>query len=323
MTMSKLWWGVAAGLLLGAAPVMAQTTGEEQWELTFEMQMEGMSLPPTTQKVCKPPAKNERDDVPTEKDCKVLDFKRSGSKTTYSIQCDGERGKFTGTGEMEWQGKDAYRGKMRMTGTSEGRKFDMTQSYSGRRLGPCNSADDPARKAIAQSQAQMKEVCDKSVEELSAVLVFPSTHMPQPPCAERKADFCAKASRVAQDMRNPAGYRATVSRVQGWGEAMTACGIDGAAITRDVCKGSVAKQDWDFVVGYCKEESAALRKERCAGRTYTSVEASYRDVCSRLGGLSYTAATPEASKAQPVEKPAGVTDKLKQGADKLKKFLKF
>ena len=214
MTMSKLWWGVAAGLLLGATPVMAQTTGEEQWELTFEMQTEGMSLPPTTQKVCKPPAKNERDDVPTEKDCKVLDFKRSGSKTTYTIQCDGERGKFTGTGEMEWQGKDAYRGKMRMTGTSEGRKFDMTQSFSGRRLGPCNSADDPARKAIAQSQAQMKEVCDKSVEELSAVLVFPSTHMPQPPVWQPGSISTPASSRTSRALRSGGTCRATSAQAR-------------------------------------------------------------------------------------------------------------
>lgn len=321
----KPWSGVLAGVLAAFVVGSARSETGEQWELTFEMQSEGMSLPPMTQKVCKPPSKNERDDIPAEKDCKVLDFKRSGSRTTYTIQCDGERGKFTGTGEMEWLGKDAYRGKMRMSGTSEGRKFDATQSYSGRRLGPCDTADDPARKAIAQSQAQMKQVCDKAVEDLAAMLVFPNATMPQPICAERKADFCARATRVSQDMKDPAGYRATASRVPGWNDGLAACGIDVAAITKNACKSAAGKSEWDFVVDHCKEEAAALRKERCAGRTYTSVDAAYREACSRLGGLSYTATPADPAKAQPAagEKPGGITDKLKEGAGRLKKFLKF
>ncbi|MFO1319132.1 MAG: DUF3617 domain-containing protein [Burkholderiales bacterium] len=324
MAMAQSGWIAAAALVAIAAGPVAAQSGDEQWELTMEMQMEGMNLPPTTQRVCRPPAKNERDDIPTEKDCKVLDFKRSGSRTTYTIQCDGERGKFTGTGEMEWQGKDAYRGRMRMTGTAEGRKFDATQTYSARRLGACNPADDPARKAIAQSQAQVKQVCDQAVDELAAVLVFPSANMPQPLCAERKADFCSRATRLSQEMKDPVGYRAVSGRVRGWSEGLAACGIDAAALTRDVCRSAVSKQDWDLVVGQCKDESAALRKERCAGRTYTTVDAANRELCSRLGGLSYTATPADAGKAQPVpgDKP-GITDKLKEGAGRLKKFLKF
>lgn len=41
--------------------------------------------------------------------------------------------------------KDSYRGTMRMKGTMDGRPLDMTQNFSGKRLGAC-TFEEPKKK---------------------------------------------------------------------------------------------------------------------------------------------------------------------------------
>jgi hypothetical protein len=152
-------------------------------------------------------------------------------------------------------------------------------------------------------------------------------------CKERKGDFCANAAKVAQKMRDPAGFTDAEGKYHNWREAMKACGTDPASISGPVCKSAVDKKDWTFVSSRCRSESAALRKAHCDGRTYDTVEAAYKEMCVQTGGLSYTAEAPDAAKAKPAaaDKPQnagdaakpGAADALKEGAGKLKKFLKF
>jgi hypothetical protein len=171
-------------------------------------------------------------------------------------------------------------------------------------------------------------------------------------CKDRKADFCANVTKVTQGMRDRASYQAAMDKYgEKLGRAAKACSIDLAAARGPVCKSAVDQKDWQWLNRYCVAEAAALRKANCAGKTYDSVEKQYADMCSALGGLSYSSATTDASKAQPggqgaaaagassggqaagnagagttpadPQKKPGTTEKIKETTDKLKKFLKF
>jgi Protein of unknown function (DUF3617) len=326
--------------VLTLAPSVCFSQGtDELWETTMTMESEGMSMPAMTQKICKKKGSGqESDSLPLEKDCKVTDSKRSGNKYLYKFACDGKDGKYSGSGETETLGKDAYRGKMKSSGVREGEAFDMSTTFSGKRAGNC-TWEDPGKQvkeAQAQSNAMIAKECDKFVAELQPMMIFGGKDMPPDMlmCKDRRKDFCANASKVAKTMGNAAGLKAAAGKYEHWREAMTACGTDPATISGPVCKDMVGKKDWAFVNTYCTTESAELRKAHCAGRDYTTVDANYREMCAQLGGLSegrsYTSSAPSAENAKPATaakpaEPAKPTtkDKLKEGTDKLKKFLKF
>jgi uncharacterized protein DUF3617 len=104
------------------------------WETTSQMVMEGMpmAMPPQNLKVCtakewtKPPPGGD-------KTCVNSDFTRVGNKATWTMQCSGER-PMTGTGEITFEGPDAYTGAI--TATTEG--MTMTIKLSGKKVGTCD-----------------------------------------------------------------------------------------------------------------------------------------------------------------------------------------
>jgi hypothetical protein len=130
-----------AALALAAAPLLAtpaaaQAPGD-QWELTVKMDMPGMSMPARTVRMCMD--KRAKDDayVPHGAgDCKVVDTKRSGNTVRYRMECSGKE-PLTADGEMTWAG-DSYSGKMHMVSKSQGEGFEMSQTFSGRKVGECN-----------------------------------------------------------------------------------------------------------------------------------------------------------------------------------------
>jgi hypothetical protein len=330
---------LAATLALAAPAVFAQQGQDDQWEVTMSMESDGMKMPAMTQKVCtKKGAREER--MQMDKNCKITDSKTSGSKYTFKFVCQDDKSNYTGTGEMEDLGKDAYRGKMAASGTREGEKFDMKMDMSGKKLGNC-TWEDPSKKVEqfkAQQNAMMAKECDKQIAELEPGAFFPTEGLPPEMmfCKDRRADFCTNVTKVSQTMRDKAGYEAAMNKYGDKLERATkACNVDLAVIRGPVCKSAVDSKDWQWLNRYCPVEAGALRKAHCAGRTYSTVEKQYADMCSQLGGLSYTATTradpakansgasaTEAKPADPAKKPS-TTDKLKEGTDKLKKFLKF
>ena len=121
--------------------------------------------------------------------------------------------------------------------------MDMTQTFSGRKVGSC-TYEDPAnkqREMMAQQDAMMGKECRKSIDELQSVLFT----MEGSPCANLKPEFCARVSKVAAEMRDAAGYRRYAGK--DWQGSMKACGQDPLAVKRDVCKASIARKDWSFV----------------------------------------------------------------------------
>lgn len=322
MTCSDRALRFALPALLCSSLALAAEGTDELWEVNMKMEMAGapMDLPAQAQRVCKPKGKAQDAAMPPDDKCKVVDSKQSGNRHMFKALCQDGKNKYTVTGETESSGPDNYRGKLRTTGTMDGEAVDMTQTFSGRKVGTC-TYEDPAKKqqeVVAQSNAMMAKECRKSIDDLQPVMFT----MEGSPCANLKPEFCAKVGKVAAEMRDPAGFRNYTGK--DWQGAMQACGQDPLAVKRDACNAAGGKRDWSFVSDHCEEAAKALARQNCEGRSYTAAMSSeYAPICARYaanaGGRSYTA-QPAAATAE--EKP-GAKDTLKKGKDKLKKFLKF
>ncbi|MBI1398071.1 MAG: DUF3617 family protein [Betaproteobacteria bacterium] len=317
----------AIAVLLLPLVCQAAPGQDEQWETTMSMETEGMTMPPMTQTVCTPKgAKTENRML--DRNCRMLDSKQSGNKSTFRFACEEGADKWTGTGEMERIGSDAYRGTMNASGTRDGQPFTMKMNVSGKRKGTC-TYEDPRRKVdelMAQRQAMMAKECDGMIEQLQPGVFFGGNGLPDDAlvCKDRQADFCAKVASVTAGMRDVNGYTAAKEKYgDTWREAAKACGTDPASVTGPLCGSAVTGRNWQFLAANCPDEAATLRKENCTGRTYTSVAADFRELCAAVGGLSYTAQRPSTSNTDTTDTGKGLTDKLKEGAGKLRKFLKF
>ncbi len=108
------------------------------WQTTSQMVMEGMpfSPPPTMLKVCKsaqwnkpPPGGNAS--------CVNSNFQRSGNKLTWTMQCGGDM-PMTGTGEMTFEGTDAYTGQINATAED----MPITIKLTGKKIGTCDKPID-------------------------------------------------------------------------------------------------------------------------------------------------------------------------------------
>jgi hypothetical protein len=118
----------ALGVLPFLAPAAYAASGE-QWEYTMTLEGPGMSMPMGIAKVCiassvalKPPLRD---------DCKLVDYKVSGSKATYKAACT-VPGPSTMIGEMTRTG-DVVSGTLRMT---QGGNETVIKQV-GRKLGAC------------------------------------------------------------------------------------------------------------------------------------------------------------------------------------------
>jgi len=128
---------LTAAAVVVAATLLAQGPRRDgRWQVTIEMQMAGMTMPPqsTTQCITPEEAADPQKALPQAgaavSDCKFTNYKVDGNKVTWSMAC--ERQKISGSAEMIYAG-DAYTGSMKMN--AEGQ--EMTFKYSGKRLGDC------------------------------------------------------------------------------------------------------------------------------------------------------------------------------------------
>ncbi|MCU0868783.1 MAG: DUF3617 domain-containing protein [Burkholderiales bacterium] len=325
--------------LVVVAPVaVAQQGGpDDLYEITMSMESDGMKLPPMTQTACTPKGAKDEERMPMDKGCRMLESRRSGARTLVKAVCEDGADRMTMTMEIESTGKDAFRVKSTAEGTRDGRAFAMKSDVAGRRVGACKAAD--ASKAMEQAQAQataaIGKECDKGIESLEAALFVKVEGLDIPPeamaCRDRKAEFCGRVATVSAGIVSPDTWYAVRDRHGArWAQAAKACGTDPVRLVAPLCTSEVSKKNWRFVADACPADAKALVAQRCAGRTYSTVARGDLDMCAALAGLAYTA-TPRRADAVPAaapapgepEKPKGTVDKLKEGADKLKKFLKF
>lgn len=320
-----------AALCCTATTVFAEGP-DELWEVTMKMEMAGMpAMPAQTSQICK--RKGDRDASKTgvrdkDSDCKVVDSKQSGNKSTWKMVCT-KPDAMTVLGDVTYNG-DNYQGTMKVTGGD----MDMTQNISGKKIGSC-TYEDPAKKVEAiqaQSKAAIAKECDKQIESLHPLMIFGGANLPAESllCKDRKADFCARSAKVAQQMRDPAGFAEANRKYPEWRDAMKACGTDPAVVTAPVCKAAVDKKDWPFVSENCPVEGRAVAQQNCTGMDYTAVLASpYKEVCQKYGAdLAKKKVADDKAKSDTAAKPAAeskpsVGDTVKEGAKSLKKLLKF
>ncbi len=300
----------------------APDTGE-LWQITTSMEMEGMpmAMPQQTSKACLPKDRKSDAAIPKDESCRTTDLRKSGNKTSYKIVCQGKN-KMTGTGEFEDQGSDGYRGKMRMTGTMDGEKMDMTQKFSGKRIGTCKYEEPAAiaKKYQEQADKQKQMSCKESVDALNVHMFT----MKDSPCAAQKPEFCQRVSALSQQMREPDGYEAAVRKHSNWQELMRACNQDPAAVTRSVCKRATDTRKWEFVAVQCAAESKVLAKKNCEGRDYTeAMESEFAPICRRYAAASLNKSGSSKAKAGKKETAPSATDVVKDEAKKLRKLLPF
>ena len=126
------------GLLLPAMSALAEEG--ELWQTEVKMEMPGMpaAMPPQSATVCQPKGRNEEMSIPKDASCKTTDFNKSGNKTSFKVACNGKGNSMIGSGEVETLGSDSYRGKMHMIMNSAGRKMEMTQNFTSKRVGKCD-----------------------------------------------------------------------------------------------------------------------------------------------------------------------------------------
>ena len=115
-----------------------------KWEITVNMQMEGMPFampnkPVTTTHCVKPEDIKDTQSIAEgnlekKKKCKIADLKQDGNKVTYSFTCEGGA---NGTAEVVYQGT-SYEGTTVMNiGAGPNGPMKMTQRFKGKRLGDC------------------------------------------------------------------------------------------------------------------------------------------------------------------------------------------
>jgi len=126
-----------------AWPAHAQVKGE-LWEVTTKMEMKGvpMDMPARTMRTCMD--RNAKDEafVPQKTDegeCRMVDQKRSGNVWRYRMECTSkDKDTVITEGEVTYAADRSYTGRMHMTGKSGAQGYEMTQTFSGRKVGECN-----------------------------------------------------------------------------------------------------------------------------------------------------------------------------------------
>jgi hypothetical protein len=103
------------------------------WELTTNMDIPGMKMPPQMMKHCytKEDVKDQKKMVNSNKDCTVTELNASGNKVIWKMKCSGNNpGTFSG--ETMFSG-DSYDSTMKM----QSQEMTMNMKVKGKRVGVC------------------------------------------------------------------------------------------------------------------------------------------------------------------------------------------
>lgn len=123
--------------LLGSLPSLATEPPGNLWQVTTQMEMEGlpMKMPVQTLKMCAAKATQEPPGAANdERGCTNSDMHRVGNKVTWKSSCTGPPA-MTGKGEITYEGTDAYTGTIKYI-SDDG---NMTINLTGRKIGGCDN----------------------------------------------------------------------------------------------------------------------------------------------------------------------------------------
>ncbi|MBK9442247.1 MAG: DUF3617 family protein [Comamonadaceae bacterium] len=299
-----IWAGACVSTLGFAAP-------GEYWELTSKMEMLGMpmAMPSTTMKVCVPIGGERDPKYSTDKNCVVSDVVNSGNKTSWKVRCNHDGEIMTGSGEMSGT-RDNAEGTMRMSGTSGGRKFDMTNTYKNKRIGGTCDTDELANKMKGQAQAAQAQMCDSGKSDLAQRISMGYLMLDEKTCPGKKQPFCESVR--AEAPRDARIYAALVeSEKNGKNQVIAGCGINIAATTQAICK-TVNGNNANTLTSYCPAEVKVYRenarRKACEGRSFTAREdlskclrgSPSNEMTTQVGGNTPGTAPAQEQYAEPV-----------------------
>jgi hypothetical protein len=127
---------LSALVLLGSLPILADEPPGDLWQVTSQMEMEGMpfKMPARGVKVCA--ARNAQEppgSANDERGCVNSGMTRVGNKVTFTSSCAGPPA-MTGQGEITYEGTDSYTGTIKYTST----EANMTINLTGKKIGTCD-----------------------------------------------------------------------------------------------------------------------------------------------------------------------------------------
>lgn len=322
-----------------AGVALGQAGSGTKYRVTSTMDVSGMSIPARSTEMCTS-KDGDASMIPTDKNCKVVDYRAAGNKTTFRMVCTGKDG-MTGRGEFE-RLAGGYRGRVVMNDPEA--NVNMTMNFEGKRIGDCDYGKESPQ---AQGQAMLKQSCDSLVRESS----FGAYNMftgPTAQCASYRARYCpamlaasTTPAFIGKNGKSPALWEAT-----------QACGQPRTTVLVQACRKASVGKDGDFIAEYCPEllvqacasadvklnagfivdrcpaRARALSAEHCAGRSYTALYNSpYANFCSEFAaseldkrnggkgrGSRGTSATDE-TPAQDAPKKSSWKDKFKSMKD--------
>ena len=133
-------WGVALMAVAWLLPVTTTAQDKDNlWEITTKMEMPGMPMAMPAQTIQQCLGKNSKDEdyLPRRDNCRVLESQRAGDRFTFTMACSAPEATDI-TGEMNL-GADVYDGRMRMVARTAGQSMEMTNTFSGKRIGTCTA----------------------------------------------------------------------------------------------------------------------------------------------------------------------------------------
>ncbi len=331
---------IAVALLLATSAHAAPASGD-RYQVTSKFEIKDMPfpMPNQTTEVCTAKDGGDASMVPKDKNCRVLDYKKVGNRSSFRMECSGKDA-MSGDGETELLGAGAYRGRISARSMSGGEAMDMTIRFEGKRIGDCDYASEsPA----AQGAALLKQTCESQLDVPAAYAMFTGAGAT---CAAQRAAFCSRIGTQADTLGNPANFPANELAFP-W-QAFEACGRPRATIVAkacasakasanlgfigqhcptlvvQACESADARKDTRFIVNHCAEKARMIAAEQCQGRGYTAMRTSpYRDFCSqqaatrvRERNVDAPAANEAAAPtAEPARKP-GLRERLKNLKDR-------
>ncbi len=131
-------------LLTAPVAVLAQSMNfrpgpgpDELWDVTIKMEMVGMPMvmPAQTIQNCFKSNRRVEAAIPQQENCRTSDVRITGDRVTFKITCTGDQ-PMTGTGDIT-SSATKYEGVMALKSMVRGEAMEMSQKFSGRKVGTC------------------------------------------------------------------------------------------------------------------------------------------------------------------------------------------
>jgi hypothetical protein len=296
-----------------------------------------------TQQVCqdKDPKKQVVPGQQSE-ECKIIDQRQSGNKTSITLACPQGRMYLENTYNAA---RTEYKGTMRMTSP----QGETTMNMSARKVGACDATAERKKREAqvasierqsAQAQDMMRQQremqigqCAEAVETMDygklgmygqckqhpeycqTMGSDPGNKQVMTACAARQAEYCKR-------YRTEAGFL----KAKADAKAAEACGLSVDQVKAELCPGAAKREALAFLGRYCLAEAKPLAEKHCAGRDFTALRAGkgtrdkYDDFCmAYLSSASLAQAPRPDAPSTPTANPAdAVTDGVTQGINKLR-----